>query len=513
MLLIYNIIKITCTYKANNSAVDFDSIVSKSKRSLIVKYCKSIVNTTKHKNFLYFPYIPVNIKSKKINIFKIIFNEDNTFTILPHSYIKLLNDNFNEIKFSFEDGKFKYVKKLQQQHEYKIELRAYELKIKFENEGVFHTNNILLNKNFQWSSNDMIPNGLDQSVCNQISGITNTFPIPISGIVDNNNISTLIQNDSLFANKHQFAGYGKFGSKFNSYEYGECQNNTMNIKHCQQNSIYAGNGRCAQLYEPLKTCLEFPQAILKHYSDKNKFFKCLNKFPFFKEHICPPNQIYNNRLMKCQFINLCETNSNETIIIPKKLKSLFAPESYIECFHGQSIIRNCADKYVLGKLAESGNRCCDIECINDFNSESVIDIYVTDQQSFIKKYPGDIKICKGGQFILTRFYQRPHLRKVREIVQKNKRQKLKIQENFQIDIGEGEIEYDLPTFIYTIGEDKKIVKKTLQTFRDAPELFFTRKFPVHFMNENREKQLFMYIDDNLYSHVNDDLICRENTNE
>lgn len=474
---------------------NFDTLITKEKEYLIAKYCKSLKIKLKNKKYVYFPYINVAVHSQNILVYKIFFNE-NTYEIIPFKAITLPRNN-EKFKFCFDKGTLEYIENLQDMNQYKVENNFNELRIKFIQNKDFHITSIKLNENFLWLNNL-------NDICKKTD---KTFPIPISEIIDKTNISTLVLNDSLFAKKKQVAGYGKFGSKFKYNQYGDCRAKKFQLKFCPNNSVYTGKGQCIELNVPIKTCLEFPQALLKHPSNNNKYLKCLRKYPFYKEKLCPVNYIFDIKNMKCSFVDLCTTSFNRKIAIPENLKSAFPKESYIECINGQAITRNCSNKFLFSKLSESGDRCCDIECIENMNIVSLINIKNDNPQSFIRSYPGHIKICKHGELVLSEFHQKPILRKVREAVIKNEVQKINV-DKLELKIIKGEIEYELPTFIYTINDRKKVEKKYLQSFRDAPELFFVRKIPVNSIN-TKEKNIYVYIDDNVHTHINEDLIYRE----
>lgn len=485
---------------------NFNVLACSESQKLIIKYCRLLLGKKIRSSHIYFPYIAIN--SKRAFVYKISFMDNETFHISSHSVIDLPDANDDTIQFIFEKGVFKRNKCLKNYKQFKLETISNTIKIKQQENNKFEIITITLNKHLQSFVNEK-PSTEDYAstdICNGIKHDICHFPIPVSGIINKNNILTLLQHDSVLSEKKHFAGYGKIGSKFNSNEYGECINNKFYLKQCSKNHIYVGTGNCVKLEEPVKTCLEFPQAILKHPSDKNKYFKCTQSFPYHQEKTCPVSYIYDVYKQKCLLINLCKTKSNTKLAIPVKLKRHFPEESFIECIGGEFHIRNCAEKFVNGKLAERGFKCCDIECCEKFDETSLIDIHVEDTQSFIRKYPGKIKICVGGLLKLSHYYQEPVLRKVREPISKNNIHKIEF-DKVNFNINEAIIEYDLPTFIYFIDENKQITKKYLQTFRDAPEIFQTRKFPVTSINgkNTKDKKMYVYIEDNLNT---DELVYR-----
>lgn len=488
------------TSKPKQRLPDFSTIASKEKEFLIVKYCKSLKTNEKP---IYFPYI--NVTSGNIFIYKIAFFNETTYEIKPLKSTTLpqWTGRCGKLKFSFVKGNIQCIKSLQNMNQFQIEHTSPdELKIKrFQNEKFIKTS-IQLNKN--WSNNDSLKN----VICNDSENKNNkTFPIPVNGLLT---MSNLMQKDLVFSRKKQFAGYGKFGSKFKSGEYGQCQNNIFHLKKCpKNNAVYAGGGECVELHDPLSTCLEFPRATLKHPLENNKFFKCQTKFPFYKEKTCPAFHIFNN--VKCVPVNLCKTNFNTKIAIPENFKSQFPTESYIECVNGEAITRICSEKYISGKLTEFGNGCCDLECSENMNQISLINIKISNPESFIKEYPGDVKHCKHGELI--HHHQKPILRKVREAVFKGETHEILLENKLKLTVKNAKIEYDLPTFIYTIREGR-VEKKFLETFRDAPELFFIRKLPVNYIGKKRNEQyVYVYIDDNLYTNLDTDLKYREERGE
>lgn len=498
--------------KGHSSPPEFKLLAGKKKRLIIAKYCKSIWNKKREKNYLYFPYISVNVDAlEKIAVYKIIFKSTGAFKIVPHKFVFLKKVDGARYTFSFETGDFVFTPPLRNNPLYNLETVANEIKIKWKTErNTYDVVSIRLNKNFRWLAHD---NSLVdvRGICDIVDGSTAVaFPIPATGLLNTDSIANLIKQDSLFAKRKQFAGYGSWGSAFRPDEYGECHNKRFTRKLCPKDAVYAGQGTCAKLDSLTTTCLEFPQAIVKHSSNV-KYFKCAKEFPFYEERECPPNRIFDAIKSKCDYIEFCNSKSNGNIAVPDEFKEMYPPESYIECSSGRSIIRDCRNKFFGSKLAEVGNRCCDSECRDNFDAVTIIQIEHPDANSLVTKYPGNFKICKGG-ILQSNYFDdntRPVVRKINEAVDKKNTRRINIGDAVYIDLGEAEIEYDLPTFIYTLKDGKMLEKKYLNTFRDAPELFAGRKIPVRFKSAPKKSGVSVFIDDNVNTTIADDLFCRE----
>lgn len=479
----------------------FDSLVNKQKQLFIVQICKAISrNSTKTKNVLYFPYVSINAPYDKVAVYKITFLPHESFRITPQKFINFPTEP-TTCTFSFETGEFIITQSLDKKRLYKLENTANEIKVKWRlDDGIYDVVSIRLHDNFQWLSENS-KTDLDKiNVCKYVTGTASgsTFPIPVSKIVDKSDIVDIIKQDSMFAVKKEFAGYGIFGSKFKYNEYGECSGKQYERKFCPKNTVYAGNGLCAELDNVTKTCLEFPKAIIKHTSSTLKFFKCRNTFPFYKERSCPPNKFFDAEQLKCVQVNVCKHTANGNIAVPPELKASYPTESYIECINENPVIRDCRDKFPNGKLSARGDLCCDIECGDSFDRAWLIQIENLTKNALIEKFPGDYKACDGGRLRRNIFIDdtRPILRTVKERIRKHD------------DTDDSIIEYDLPTFIYTLDDVRGVEKKYLYTFRDAPDLFTIRQIPVRSMKRERGHR-YVYIDDNINTTTDDDLLCRK----
>lgn len=484
---------------------DFPTI-NEQQKILIGTYCRKLIAKSQNKKFIFIPYIAVN--SNKVYIFKVVFlaNEDTYHFVFE----KCIDIPTEKCRFVFEDGSFVPFVPNGMKKNYRVEMNSNQLKIKHEANNIPSHVTISLNHNYLW---------LDEwslNVCRHIPHANNKpFPLPITRIVNKANITSLLHNDDLFAREKQFAGYGTMGSKYNSNEYGVCVDGRLTIRKCPVQTVYAGNGQCAILDDIQKTCLEFPQATLRHPTNTTQYFKCITTFPFYAEKYCPATKVYDTKLMRCSEANLCAHMSNSKLAIPTMLLSNYPQESFIECVNGQSVIRKCTDKFVHGKLAATRDGCCDIECMDAFDKSTIIQLTNDDKNSFIHQYPGAVRICKGG-ILQPTTNTRPIIRMVKEAVFKKQQKVITIDNTFHMNVHDAVIEYDLPTFIYIVDSDNTIVKKYLTTFRDAPQLFTVEKFPVKTLSTNgdtidnkKHTAVNVYITDNLNTALDDDLICRE----
>lgn len=539
---------------------EFHTIASKRIRELILRYCFTAIEQIKSSKYIFFPQIriitPTTTHHDNDTIDVFVYKIDKTNkSIVPYKCAHLLKDH--RYKFSFDDGSFTRQYTMNERPFYHISTELNEIIVKWRN--AIDTNeeqsmHIALSKKFDWSISEQNMLSISANICRHTSSLI-YFPIPISGFYDN--IQKLQNYDENYKKEKYF-----MGTRFKHREYGQCYNGELSIETCKwrnhinHNSgderdaaddddtisnnglIYMGNGQCGILDDITKTCLEYPFANLPYTNksfngnvnndndedDNKKYWKCLPQFPYKREEMCSSNEIFNIDTTKCDKIDLCANKANDKYAIPHHMVHLFPHESYIECINGKTIIKDCAVQYRNGKLTMTKNRCVHPLCIHDTNKISFLWEENLNKDGIIKRFPSDAIICKDGLIhmassdpVITNngssvsTAKRPLLRKVIERV--NKTIDHKSDDTLNISLAESIIEYDLPTFTYVMNDELNVVSiKNVDTFRDAPQLFENeRRIPVKrivFDVQKNTQQAFVYIDDNLTTGVNEDLVVR-----